>query len=54
MFVGATRRLVANLRVDDCLQKRKSALAEELLREISPVVGGEGSRTTSRPRAGAS
>ncbi|GMV18041.1 MAG: hypothetical protein HS104_25450 [Polyangiaceae bacterium] len=42
MFVGATRRLVANLSVEDCLQKRKSALAEELLREVSPVVGGEG------------
>ncbi len=42
MFVGATRRLVANLSVDACLQKRKSALADELIREISPVVGGEG------------
>lgn len=43
MFVGATRRLVANLSVEDCLKKRKTALAEELLREIAPVVGGEGS-----------
>jgi flotillin len=42
MFVGATRRLAANLTVEECLQKRKSALAEELLREIAPVVGGEG------------
>jgi regulator of protease activity HflC (stomatin/prohibitin superfamily) len=42
MFVGATRRLVANLPVEDCLKKRKSALAAELLREIAPVVGGEG------------
>jgi flotillin len=42
MFVGATRRLVANLTVDECLQKRKSALAEELIREINPVVAGEG------------
>lgn len=42
MFVGATRRLVANLSIEDCLQKRKSALAEELLREIAPVVGGTG------------
>jgi len=33
---------VATIDVEDCLQKRKSALAEELLREISPVVGGEG------------
>lgn len=42
MFVGAARRLIANLSLDDCLQKRKSALAEELLREVAPVVGGEG------------
>jgi hypothetical protein len=42
MFVGATRRLVANLTVEECLQKRKSALAQELLREIAPVVGGIG------------
>lgn len=42
MFIGATRRLVANLSVEDCLTKRKSALAEELLREVAPVVGGRG------------
>lgn len=42
MLIGATRRLVANLSVDECLQKRKAALADELLREIAPVVGGEG------------
>ena len=42
MFVGAARRLVANLQLDDCLQRRKEALAEELLREIAPVVGGRG------------
>lgn len=42
MFVGAARRLIANLSLEDCLQKRKMALAEELLREVAPVVGGEG------------
>jgi flotillin len=42
MFVGAARRLIANLSLEDCLQKRKSALAEELLREVAPVVGGDG------------
>ncbi len=42
MFVGATRRIVATLGVEDCLRKRKAALAQELLREIAPVVGGEG------------
>ncbi|MBI5536853.1 MAG: hypothetical protein HY898_29295 [Deltaproteobacteria bacterium] len=39
MFVGATRRLIANLTVEDCMQKRKHALSEELLREIALVVG---------------
>ena len=42
MFVGAARRLIANLTLDDCLQKRKSAIAVELLHEVAPVVGGEG------------
>jgi flotillin len=42
MLMGATRRLVANLSVDECLEKRKAALADELLREIAPVVGGTG------------
>lgn len=42
MFIGATRRLVANLSVEDCLTKRKSALAEELLKEVAPVVGARG------------
>ena len=42
MFIGATRRIIATLSVDDCLGKRKQALAEELLREIAPVVGGSG------------
>ena len=43
MLTGATRRLVANLTVDECLQKRKHALADELLQEVAPVVGGTGS-----------
>jgi hypothetical protein len=42
MMIGATRRLVANLAVDECLQKRKAALADELLRELAPVIGGQG------------
>lgn len=47
MFIGATRRLVANLSLEECLQKRKSALAEELIREVAPVVGGEGKPSDS-------
>lgn len=42
MFVGASRRLIATLSIEDCLTRRKSALAQQLLQEIAPVVGGEG------------
>lgn len=42
MFVGATRRLVANLSLEECLTKRKAALAEELMAEVAPVVQGRG------------
>ncbi|MCA9490603.1 MAG: hypothetical protein KC621_11800 [Myxococcales bacterium] len=42
MLLGATRRLVANLRLEECLTRRKDALATELLAEIAPVVGGSG------------
>jgi len=43
MFIGAARRLIANLSLDDCLTRRKEAIAGYLMDEISPVVGGEGS-----------
>jgi len=42
MFVGAARRLVANLTVEQCLAKRKEGIAGELMREIAPVVSGSG------------
>ncbi|HEY8211226.1 MAG TPA: hypothetical protein VIG99_27270 [Myxococcaceae bacterium] len=42
MFVGAVRRLVANLSVEQCLTRRKEGLAVELMREIAPVVSGVG------------
>ena len=42
MFVGAARRLVANLTVDECLTRRKEGIATELMREIAPVLGGQG------------
>ena len=42
MFVGAVRRLVANLTVEECLSRRKEGIAEELMREIVPVVSGHG------------
>ena len=42
MFVGATRRLVATLSLEDCLTRRKDALATELMSEVSPVVSGRG------------
>src|SRR5262245_52875042 len=43
MFVGAARRLIANLALDECLQRRKETIAGFLMEEIAPVVGGEGS-----------
>ncbi len=42
MFIGAVRRLVANLTVEQCLTRRKDALGSELMREIGPVVSGTG------------
>ncbi len=42
MFVGAVRRLVANLGIEECLTRRKEGIAEELMREITPVVSGKG------------
>jgi flotillin len=42
MFVGATRRLVANLGIEEVMTHRKEALAAELMREISPVLEGRG------------
>lgn len=45
MLVGATRRIVASLSVEECMRKRKSALAEQLLTDLAPVVGGTGTPT---------
>ncbi|MFO0758444.1 MAG: SPFH domain-containing protein [Byssovorax sp.] len=42
MFVGAARRLVANLTVEECLTRRKEGIAAELMKEIVPVVTGHG------------
>ncbi|MCS6914204.1 MAG: SPFH domain-containing protein [Myxococcales bacterium] len=43
MFIGAARRLMANLTLDECLTRRKEAIATFLMREVAPVVGGRGS-----------
>ncbi len=43
MFVGATRRIVANLELEECLTHRKERVAQALLAEIAPVLAGEGS-----------
>lgn len=42
MFIGASRRLIANLTLDQCLMQRKEALATFLMQEIAPVVAGTG------------
>lgn len=43
MFVGATRRIVAGLTVEECLTHRKERVAAALMGEIAPVLAGEGS-----------
>jgi flotillin len=50
MFLGAARRLIANLSLEDCLTRRKESIAGYLMEEIAPVVGGEGAPddTTSK------
>ncbi len=50
MFVGAARRLIANLPLDECLTRRKETIATFLMEEIAPVVGGEGSPDDSTTR----
>jgi flotillin len=42
MFVGATRRLVANLGIEEVMIRRKEAIAAELIAELAPVVEGRG------------
>ncbi|MBL0215063.1 MAG: hypothetical protein IPQ07_14395 [Myxococcales bacterium] len=50
MFVGAARRLVASLSLDECLTRRKETIATFLMEEIAPVVSGEGSPEDSTTR----
>ncbi len=50
MFVGATRRLVATLSVEEAMTKRKEAIGQALMAELAPVVAGAGKTedTTAR------
>jgi len=50
MFIGAARRLVAGMTVEDCLTRRKESIAYELSREIQPVVSGSGCPDDSTDR----
>jgi len=50
MLLGATRRLVANLTLDECITRRKDALAAELMAEVAPVVSGDGRGEDSADR----
>ncbi|MBX3190906.1 MAG: hypothetical protein KF819_28180 [Labilithrix sp.] len=43
MFVGATRRIVSRLTLDECITHRKDRVAEALMGEIRPILAGEGS-----------
>lgn len=42
MFVGATRRLVANLGLESVMTRRKESIARELMSELAPIVEGRG------------
>jgi len=50
MFIGAARRLVAGMTVQDCMTRRKESIAHELMREIQPVVSGSGKPEDSTDR----
>jgi len=54
MFVGATRRIVARLTLDECITHRKDMVAQALMGEIAPILAGEGARATSPRPGGAS
>lgn len=42
MFVGAVRRHVANLTVEEVITRRKESIARELVTELAPVIEGAG------------
>ncbi len=42
MFVGATRRIVATLSLEECIAHRKDRVARALVEEIAPVLAGNG------------
>jgi hypothetical protein len=42
MFVGATRRIVAGLSLEECMTYRKERVARALLEEVAPVLAGQG------------
>jgi hypothetical protein len=50
MFIGATRRIVAGLSLEDCITHRKERVASALVEEIAPVLAGQGAMgdTTSQ------
>lgn len=50
MFVGATRRIVSGLSLDECLTHRKARVAAALMQEIAPVLAGEGHGTQATGR----
>lgn len=50
MFIGATRRIVAGLTLDECLTHRKERVAAGLLNEIAPVLAGRGEEADTTER----
>lgn len=50
MFIGATRRIVAGLTLDECLTHRKERVAAGLVDEIAPVLAGHGEAADTTER----
>jgi regulator of protease activity HflC (stomatin/prohibitin superfamily) len=50
MLVGATRRIVASLSLQECITHRKERVAAALLEEVSPVLAGHGTPTDGTDR----
>ncbi len=42
MFIGATRRIVAGLTLEECITHRKERVAAALIEEITPLLAGQG------------
>src|SRR4029078_5227401 len=52
LVVGATRRIVASLTLDECIRHRKDQIAAALMEEIAPILAGDGSEEDTNAAGG--